>query len=174
MARPSKPVVLLEGHRTKAELETRKRAEAALVSGESWREYPEVKTNKKAHKFFVRLSDLYGRIEKNDAIIEPIINRYCLLQAECSDFESKRDMFSDNLEALMDNDELEASEKYKIQAQMQKSIIDVDKQIQAKRKMLLDIERESLMTLKAQMASIPKAPAEPKENKFARFQKGVG
>lgn len=172
MARSSKPVIMLEGHRTKAEKEARSQAEAALVSGEAWKEYPEVKTNKKAHKFFVRLSDLYGRIEKNDAMTEPIINRYCLLQAECSDFESKRDMFSDNLEALMDDNELESAEKFKLQVQMQKSIIDVDKQIQSKRKMLLDIERETLMTLKAQMAAIPKAPAEPKPNKFAAIQSG--
>jgi hypothetical protein len=166
MARPSKPVIMLEGHRTKAELETRRRAEAELLTGESWKEYPEVKANKKAHKFFKRLTELYSRIEKNDALTEPIINRYCLLQAECADFKSDRDTFRANLEELMNNDELEVTEKYKLQAQMQKSIIDADKQIQAKRKMLLDIERETLMTLKAQMAAIPKSPAEPKPNKF--------
>lgn len=173
MARSSKPVVLLEGHRAKFEKEMRSELEKDLLTGESWNEYPEVKSNPISHRFFKRLTDLYSRIEKNDAMTEPIINRYCQLQAECSDFEKKREMFNDNLKSLMDNDSLDDSEKFKLEASMQKSIIAADQQVMAKRRMLLDIERETLMTLKAQLASIPKQQKEePKKNKFTVMSSG--
>jgi hypothetical protein len=173
MARSSKPVIMLEGHRTKAEKEIRAQAEDELLTGEAWKEYPEVKGNAMAHKFFKRLTDLYSRIEKNDAMTEPIINRYCMMQAECYDFEAKREKFNSNLDALMDDDELDRETKYKLEAQMQQSIISVDKQIMSKRKMLLDIERETLMTLKAQLSSIPKKKEEkPAQNKFTVIGNG--
>jgi predicted transcriptional regulator len=38
------------------------------------------------------------------------------------------------------------------------SIIALDKQIQTKRKMLLDIEKENIMTIAAALRSIPKKP----------------
>lgn len=169
MARSSKPVSMVQGHRSKAELTVRENAEADLLTGEGWREYPEVKNNMVAHKFFKRLTDLYSRIDKNDAMIEPIINRYCLIQAECADFEAKRSQFSANLDSLIDNDTLEDKDKFKLESEMQKSIIAVDSAIQAKRRMLLDIERETLMTLKAQLASIPKKKEEKPKNKFSAF-----
>src|SRR5574344_78965 len=173
MARSSKPVIMLEGHRTKAEKEIRAQAEDELLTGEVWKEYPEVKSNAMAHKFFKRLTDLYSRIEKNDAMTEPIINRYCMMQAECYDFEAKREKFNSNLDALMDDDELDRETKYKLEAQMQQSIISVDKQIMSKRKMLLDIEKETLMTLKAQLSSIPKKePEKAPTNKFAVMNGG--
>ena len=36
-------------------------------------------------------------------------------------------------------------EYYKLQAQMQKSLLALDRQVQAKRKMLLDIEKEKIL-----------------------------
>lgn len=173
MPTPPKPLSLMTGHISNAKKEFIAENEEELLTGESWREYPEVEKNAVAHRFFNRLSDLYSRIEKNDAMTEPVINRYCLLQAECADFEKKREMFNDNLEKLMDNDELEASEKFKLEVAMQKSIIAADQQVMAKRRMLLDIEKETLMTLKAQIASIPKRPKEePKQNKFTVIGNG--
>ena len=95
------------------------------------------------------------------------------MQAECYDFEAKREKFNSNLDALMDDDELDRETKYKLEAQMQQSIISVDKQIMSKRKMLLDIERETLMTLKAQLSSIPKKePEKASVNKFAVMNGG--
>lgn len=167
MPTPRKPVQLMKKHMDKETKEYRAEAEESLLSGECWREYPEVKNNSTAHRFFKRITDLYSRIEKNDALTEPIINRYCTIQAECYDFEAKRSQFSANLDSLVDNDTLEDKDKFKLEAEMQKSILGVDSAIQAKRKMLLDIERETLMTLKAQLASIPKPQKEePKQNKF--------
>ena len=78
------------------------------------------------------------------------------------DFERKRQLFSDQLDELTENTELEAADRYKYQAQMQKNILSVDKQLQTKRRMMLDIEKECAMTISAAMRSIPKTTAEPK------------
>ena len=173
MPTPRKPLQLMTKHMANDDKEYRAEAEESLLTGEAWKEYPEVKGNAMAHKFFKRLTDLYSRIEKNDAMTEPIINRYCMMQAECYDFEAKREKFNSNLDALMDDDELDRETKYKLEAQMQQSIISVDKQIMSKRKMLLDIERETLMTLKAQLSSIPKKePEKASVNKFAVMNGG--
>jgi len=163
----------MKKHMDKETKEYRAEAEESLLSGECWREYPEVKNNATAHKFFKRITELYSRIEKDDALTEPIINRYCTIQAECYDFGKKREMFQGNLESLIDNDEMEDETKFSLEAKMQQSILNVDKQLMAKRRMLLDIERETLMTLKAQLSSIPKKKEEkPAQNKFTVIGNG--
>jgi hypothetical protein len=99
-----------------------------------------------------------------------LINRYCLLQAECADFEQKRQLFSQNLAELMDDETIEPQEKYKLESAMQRSIMDVDRQIMSKRRMLLDIEKESSMTLRGQLAAIPpKSKDDSEKNKFNKF-----
>lgn len=161
MPTPAKPFAVLVGegksHRTKAELELRKQGEAALATGQKLKERKEVRDNPIAHKEFLRLKKLLEAIEKNDAIYENIINRYCLLLAECVEFEERRELFARNLEKLEDErGDMEPSQFYKIQSQMQKNIISVDRQIQTKRKMLFDIERENIMTIASALRSIPK------------------
>ena len=97
MPTPAKPVSVLEAegksHRTKAELEKRREGENALATGTSLKERPEVKKNEIAHKEFLRLNKLLKSIEKNDAIYEAVINRYCILHAECQDFQNRRNDF---------------------------------------------------------------------------------
>lgn len=167
MARPSKTISVIKdegrSHRTKAEIVAREAGEAALASGEKLKERREVKENAIAHREFLRVNKLLQKIGKNDALYEGIINRYCMLHAECADFEQKREIFSGNLEALMDSGDMDEKEKYRLEAQMQRSILDVDKQIQAKRRMMLDLEKECAMTVAAAMRSIPKTPVK-KEN----------
>ena len=46
---------------------------------------------------------------------------------------------------------------------MQKNLISLDKQVQTKRKMLLDIEKENIMTIASALRSVPKK-TEKKEN----------
>ena len=81
MPTPPKPhiVLLNEGksHRTKAELEQRKKEEEALVTGEKLKERKETRQSPVAHKEFRRIIKLLEKIQKNDALYEPIINRYC-------------------------------------------------------------------------------------------------
>ena len=165
MARPSKPVLVLENekksHRTKAELQKRKEEEAKLLSGMEMKERREVRENKEAHKEFARLKKLMKNIEKNDALYETVINRYAMLLAECKDFEEKRESFYKDLQELTEHmeeivEETSLAEYHKLKNTMQKNIIDIDRQVQAKRKMLLEIEKENVMTIAASLRSIPK------------------
>lgn len=167
MSRPPKPfaVIKSEGrsHRTKAELEQRKKAEEALLTGLPLKEREEVKNNEKAHQEFIKINKILKKIEKNDALFEVVINRYCMLLAECQEFEEKRETFYDRLlkfEALEDkligNEEMTYSEYYRMLNGFESQIVSIDKQIQAKRKMLNDIEKENLMTIQSGLRSIPK------------------
>lgn len=178
MPTPAKPVSVLEAegksHRTKAELEKRKEGEKALATGSSLKERPEVKSNEVAHKEFLRLNKLLKTIEKNDAIYEAVINRYCILHAECHEFEQRRSSFLHSIDELeADKDELIKSEQmslsayYKMKNNLQSAVISLDKQIQAKRKMMFDIERENIMTISAALRSIPKK-VDVNENPLAK------
>ena len=172
-------VLIQEGksHRTKAELRQRKEHEESLLSGKKLRERPEVKNNPIAHKEFLRLNKLLENIGKNDAIYEPIINRYCQLQAECQDFEEKRDRADRMINELTNkyynknNGEISFLEYMDRLEKLQKQIIAVDKQVQVKRKMLLDIEKENIMTIAAALRSIPKK-VEKKSNKLLEALNG--
>ena len=167
MPTPAKPVnvIKLEGksHRTKKELKERENGEQALLTGIRLKEEDCVRDNPEAHKMFLRLKKLYVEIGKNDALYENIINRYCILHAECKEFEEKRDIFSEQLMqlhneklVLIANEELSSKEFYRLEIEMQKSINNLDKQIQAKRKMMFDIEKENVMTIASALRSIPK------------------
>lgn len=171
MPKPAKPVSVLEAerksHRTKAELEQRRKAEAALATGQTMKAREEVKNNPVAYKEFKRLNRLLGSIGKNDALVEGTINRYCQLTAEVLEFEEKRETFYNGILALKkefekDSERSEkdkvfaASEYFTLLAKMEQSVISIDKQIMTKRKMLLDIEKESILTIASQLRSIPK------------------
>lgn len=167
MPTPPKPFSVLKAegksHRTKAELKQRKKGEDALATGVALKEQPEVRDNPIAHKEFRRINSLLKGIQKNDAIYESVINRYCLLQAECSDFEKKRESFfrdiqelTEDKERLIESGEMSLSAYYKLKYNLQGTILSIDKQLQSKRKMLLDIEKENIMTIAAALRSIPK------------------
>lgn len=161
MPTPPKPakLIAIEGksHRTKKELREREKAEAALLTGKTLKETEEVKNNKIAHKEFLRIRKLLQSIEKNDDLYGSTINRYCLLLAECTEFEEKREtIFSRQKELEERKDDMEFSEYINLQNDLVKSMLALDKQVQAKRKMLLDIEKENVMTIAASLRSIPK------------------
>lgn len=172
MPTPAKPFTVLKNerksHRTKKELALREKGESALATGVAIRERPEVKNNPVAHKEFLRINKLLKNIKKNDAIYEPVINRYCIIQAECEDFESKREELYNLIQDLKNTfyeiiDELESKEKAKElknfssnMACLASTMIELDRQVQSKRKMLLDIEKENVMTIASALRSIPK------------------
>lgn len=167
MPTPAKPVSVLEAekksHRTKAELKQRQEHEEALATGEILKERKDVKSNPIAHKEFLRINKLLKTIGKNDAIYEAVINRYCMLQAECYDFEDKRESFYKGIEELendkdqlIESGEMSLASYYRMKNNLQSTIINLDKQIQSKRKMMFDIERENIMTIAAALRSIPK------------------
>lgn len=179
MPRPSKPfkVISMENksHRTKAELKKREEGEKALSTEISIKERKEVKQNKIAHKEFKRILEVLKSIEKNDAIYEVVINRYCLLQAECYEFEEKREKFYTDMEKL--ENEYEKSEEFTLKEyftlvnSIQKNIINLDRQIQSKRKMLLDIEKENVMTIASALRCIPKK-VEDEDNPLLKVLRG--
>lgn len=164
MPTPTKPFKVLatekKSHRTKAELKLRQEGEEALSSQIKMKERKEVKSNKLAHKEFKRVKELLQNIDKDDALYENVINRYALLIAECSEFEEKRERFYKDMEKLdaqfVEDEDFTMKEYTQLLCNMQKNILDIDKQIQAKRKMMLDIEKENIMTIASALRSIPK------------------
>lgn len=189
--RPSKPaeLIILEGksHRTNAEIESRKKLEALMYTGIHMKPWPEVKADPIALKEFNRVRGLLKKIGKDDALQEGIVNRYALLKAECQEFEEKREAFYQSKTELQeeyregkirkqneaDDWGMTPSQYYKLLSNMQQSIINLDKQIMAKRSMMLAIEKECLLTISSALRSIPKKP--PKETKtggVAAFMQG--
>lgn len=173
MSRPPKPIAVIKSegksHRTIKEIEFREKAESSTLSGAILKERPEVKNNTVAHKEFLRLNKLLKSLEKNDAVYEPVINRYCLLQAECADIEEQKIYFYNLVKELKKSfkevaDEFEDREfaatllidHSRQMANMQNGIIKLDANLQTKRRMLFDIERENIMTIAAALRSIPK------------------
>lgn len=172
MPTPSKPVSILKAegrsHRTKKEILQRTEDEKKLTSGEKLNMRPEVKKNAKAKAEFERIVNLLVKIDKNDGIYEAVINRYCIIQAETIEFEKKRDLISKLIfrieKEFKDHIiETESKDRYKITVEFQKELtkqisllLAIDRQIQAKRKMLLDIEDKNIMTIAGALRSIPK------------------
>lgn len=163
MARPSKPVNVIElekkSHRTKAELQQRRRAEAELLTGKIITETEEVKSNQLAHKEFLRVRKLLRAIGKDDDLYSGVINRYCLISAECMEFEQKRKNIIRQQETLKEHSKnMEYEDYIEKSIELDKTLISYDRQIQAKRKMLFDIEKENVMTIASALRSIPKKP----------------
>ncbi len=189
MPTPAKPFRVLttekKSHRTKAELKLREEGEKLLSTESKIKERKEVKENKVAHKEFKRIEKLLKNIDKNDAIYEAVINRYCLLQAECVDLEAKREEFYKLIFELKEEskqitEELQNNNEdvltYKLEyakaiAKMMSSMLSIDKQISSKRKMLLDIEKENVMTIASALRCIPKKE-EKEDNPLLRVLRG--
>ncbi len=156
MARPSKPVEVLEqekrSHRTKEELDYRRGQEAGLLTGTRMKEEPEVKADPAAHKEFTRARKLLGKIGRDDALYQNVINRYAKLKSEVGQLEAlRKEVFRDG--------ELQEIET-------------IERLIQQKRKFLFDIEKENCMTVVTSLRSIPKHP--PKEDEDDPFSRILG
>lgn len=189
MPTPTKPFKVLttekKSHRTKAELKIREEGEKSLSTEMKLKERKEVKENKVAHKEFKRIEKLLKNIDKNDAIYEAVINRYCLLQAECSDLEERREefyklIFELKAEMKKTTDKMDYEEDiatYKLEyskaiSKMMSSMLSIDKQIASKRKMLLDIEKENVMTIASALRSIPKKEDKESDNPLLKVLRG--
>lgn len=171
MPTPSKPVSLLKSekksHRTKAELEHREQAEKSFLTGQPLQMNKDVSKNKVAKDEFNRIKSLLSNIEKDDDLYGNAINRYCLIIAECAEFEKKKKSIEKELKNLDKNkqemiEDSGISEFYKTWENLHKMIISFDRQIQTKRKMLFDIEKENIMTVASVLRSVPKKIEEEK------------
>ena len=189
MPTPPKPFKVLtsekKSHRTKAELKKRQEGEKSLSTDIELKERKEVKQNKVAHKEFKRIEKLLKNIDKNDAIYEAVINRYCLLQAECADLEERKEEFyrlvfelKEEMKSVTDNmEDVENIANYKLEyaksiAKIMSSMNAIDKQIQSKRKMLLDIEKENVMTIASALRCIPKKEEKEANNPLLKVLRG--
>lgn len=169
--RPSKPVdlILMEGknHITKAEIEVRKNAEAALRAGGEIQADNAVKASPVAFKEFKRLKKLYSKIEFVDAFDQQIINRYCLALADMAtlrDFAEKLDSKIDSLGA--DGTAFEAKDV----VNLYRSIDSVIGKIQAQEKQLLAFEDRLFLNPAGRMRSIPKKPEKKGKSGFAAYK----
>ena len=192
MPTPTKPFKVLtsekKSHRTKAELKMREEGEKSLSTDIGLKERKEVRQNKVAHKEFKRVQKILKNIDKNDAIYEAVINRYCLLQAECFDLEERREECynlisklreeeKELIAELKDRENIDELIDYKLEyakslAKMMSSMSTIDKQIQAKRKMLLDIEKENVMTIASALRCVPKKEDKEADNPLLKVLRG--
>ena len=167
MTRPAKSYLQLikenKSHRTKEELEIRKKGEEALLSKVKIKEFKETKANKIAHTEFRRITGLLEIIEKNDDLFAGAINRYCQLKAECLEINERRETLYKNIQDLQNeyeknNNFMDKVEYFILQAKLTAQYLACDKQLSPKRKMMFDIEKENLMTIAGALRAIPKSP----------------
>ena len=167
VGRPSKPVAVIEAegksHRTKAELECRKAAEDAMLSHEPLFERAEVQRNTLAHAEFERVAKLMDAIGKNDALYSSGLNTYCLLYAEIAELEEEKgyvqrliDDISGAIKKINDADALVQLSKTVDKLLAKK--ISIGTTIDQKRRLMLAIDKENVMTVSAALRSIPKTP----------------
>lgn len=163
MARPSKSskVIKLEkkSHRTKKEIAHRERQERASVSGIAIKEDAKVKSNPIAHRTFLKLKKILKAIEKDDAIYEAQINRYCLITAEIDDIardRSRLEGLAEDLEAHSDG--MQHTDYIKASLEISKQKISLDRELRAKRQQLFGLEKENCMTISGALRIIQKAP----------------
>ena len=84
---------------------------------------------------FLRIKELLKVIEKSDALYSSVINRYCIITAECADFEKRIEKLKERLERLeadYDNEKIQPDFYYSKLDSLQKSIIGYDRQIMTK------------------------------------------
>lgn len=167
MPRPAKSVdlILLEGnksHLCKSEIERRRKAEKSLASGEAFHESPQVKTNKIAHREFIRLKRLYQDIPYIDALDEGIINRYCLEVANAHDLRALIESLSMSLQSATDSDE---------RLSITDRLMSATRNLNRCSDMLLKLEDRLLLNPTARVKSVPmkQEPAKEEPAGIKRF-----
>ena len=183
MGRPPKPFAVIKAekksHRTKKELKQREEGEKALLTGKVMKESDEVKNSPVAHKEFARLKKLLKKINHDDALYESVINRYCLLQAECEQITETINKLNHDIEEVenkrADGTITDFMDYIGRKQDIYNLIIAWDKKRMDKRKMLLQIERENVMTILAALKAVPRKPEDKSKNSpMAAFLKREG
>jgi uncharacterized small protein (DUF1192 family) len=172
MPTPPKPFSVLKSekksHRTKAELKKREEGEKAQLTGVVIEESTNVKNNKFAHELFTKTIELLSLINKNDAIFGNSINRYCMISAEINNYEERIMLLNSEIKKLSesyDKKKIEAEFYFQNLINLNNQVLAIDRQLQQKRKMLFDIEKESVMTVASALRNVDKK-VEKKSNKL--------
>lgn len=167
MARASKSYLQLitenKSHKTKKELEQRKKSEEKLLTNVKLKEDKMVKNNPISHKEFKRISTLLDTIDKNDDLLSGPINRYCILKAECAQLVERSETLYKNIQDLQQawnskESALTPSNYFELKAKLQAQYNASLKGLRPKRKMMFDIEKENLMTIAGALRIIPMSP----------------
>lgn len=151
--RPPKALGLVTGHLTNAQKEARAEAEKSMATGKPMKKWPKTKENPLANKLFGKLAAAYTAIGMNDAMHEAVLNRYCIITAECEALETRQEA----LRAAQENQDAEKT------AQLESAIAKIDAALNVRRNMLLAIERENLLTIASKLRAVPKKPQESEE-----------
>lgn len=151
MPTPRKTALQLQyektAHKSKQYIAARQQGEAALLTGVPLKASEAVRDNPRALKEFKRLQGLLSNIDKDDELYGNIINRYCLLAAECDELVEIHKKIWERMESVDDTDEY---------TQLAKIVQKNDALLQQKRKMMFDIEKENIMTIASALRSIPR------------------
>ena len=169
----SATVLRLEGksHRTKAELEKKELAEKQAITGVPMQ--VNKKLCKEAQAEFKRLKSLFKKIDKDDALYENAINRYCEVKAEIETFKKlmdKRNADVEELQRAYADGEIEFITMLSGKEKAYGQIAGIDRQIQAKRNMMSKTENDNSMTILSSMRVAPNmADIKEDDSPMAKF-----
>ena len=170
-----KPLSLVRGHRTNAELDARAAGEKALTTAEKMQMPRSVRASKEASAHWRRLRKVLGTVGMDEAFYENVLGRYCLLLAEHDQLAAERALRHEAVDDLRDRkDEMDFPD-YVERLQTLAGMVDAtDRQIAKKRDQLLAIERENLLTVQGKLRAIPKKPEEKKPSGIEAFRQSRG
>lgn len=159
MGRQAKPAAILKldnGHnrKTKAELALREKAEQAQLFGYPINESDEVRTDPVAHAEFQHITTILSTIGKNDEVYGASIRRYCIVTSKLAANEKTIKTLRRKTDRTSD---LEL--RLKAEAEIDRK----DNKSAAYRKELLELERETGLTLASSLRLIPKKPEKAKD-----------
>jgi hypothetical protein len=124
----------------------RERSQAGSFTGLRMKESPLVKSDPAAHAIWLRTVRKYRAIGKDDALFEAALNDYCLIRSELLQLTKHRGKLGELADSLEDLREIQS---------IMRQIIEIDKQINAKRKSCRDIEDRYAMSVNATMRVVP-------------------
>lgn len=163
---------MMRKHVTKAQKAARSKAEKELLTGKTMQCSARVKADKVAFAYWKRIQELLGSIGKNDALLENVLNRYCVMQSEMEQSAQELESYRDGLREIVDRKDEMDFPTFVSKAQAQAGMImAADKLLNTKRKMLLDIEDKNILTAASALRSIPKKAAEEAPDEMASFMK---
>ena len=171
----SKPLSLVQGHRTNAEKNARASGEKALTTTEKMRMPKSIKDDKAAAAHWRRLYKILGTVGMDEAFYENVLGRYCLLLAEHDELSAERRRRQTDVDALRGRqDEMDAEEYFELLKTLLGMVDAVDRTITKKRDQLLAIEKENLLTVQGKLRAIPKKPEEKKPSGIQAFRQARG
>lgn len=168
----AKPLALVQGHRTKAEIRLRSENEQALHTSECCRPSKEVKEDADALRYYKRLIKILSSVDLNEAFYENVLNRYCLLLAEQKKLVDEKEKIQQTWQELDDKkSEIEFLEYARLSSDFHKMSISIERALAKKRDQLLSIEKENLLTIQGKMRAIPKKVEKQEQSPMAELMR---